>query len=164
VTRVYIWNVERLAMEIREGRLTQRDQFVYFLIALAITFVVGRGSILWIFRQPAAGIFPTAQFLISVGGFVRCYRTNHRGDDRDFIARVTCLGLPLLVRAYTLYGVLAALIYLLTGIKGPWSAPTSWTAWIVWGALYVGVQIAFFQQLERYVGQAAGSTVAKQTA
>jgi hypothetical protein len=161
---MYIWNAEQLAADLRDGKVTQRSQLHYFLALTAIQSLVGRASIIWSLRQPSAAIWPFLMFVVSAVGLVLCFRVNSRGDDRDFAARIICLGLPASIRTYSLYAVLAAILLVITGIKPPWHEPESWAAWIVWGPLAILAMVGYFAQLVRYLGLAAGPPQVVRTA
>ena len=150
------WNAHRLATDLQAGRVSPRTQLNYFLIALTIQSVVGRTSLLRAVASPPALVVPFLTLAISVAGFIRCFRINSRGDNRDFVPRVLCLGVPALLRAYTLYAVVAAALLAVTG-KGPWQPPTTWTQLALWSGAYFVVLVAYFVQLGRYVELAAGT-------
>lgn len=46
---------------------------------------------------------PLIQDIICVLGIVICYKTNKAGDDKEFIERIICLGLPVGIRAFVFY-------------------------------------------------------------
>jgi len=49
--------------------------------------------------------------LISAVGLIVCYRTNRRGDDKEFIERVMCIGFPITVFAMIILVAVSILYY-----------------------------------------------------
>lgn len=157
---MYFWKAHCLAAELKDGRVSQRTQLRYFLAALVIQCLVGRSSILRSLTSPVAAVVPLVTLVISVAGLIRCFRINSRGDNRDFVPRMLCLGLPTLLRTYALYALIAAVVLAVTGVRPPWQPPTTWMQWGVWSGLYLFVLLAYFIQLGRYIELAAGTPVA----
>jgi hypothetical protein len=89
------WNVSKLAEDLREGRVDEKERFKYFVASLVAWALAG----LFVVYSP--GPFDTrlplsaaAYLIMAILGTVFCYRANKSGDDADFIPRMICLGLP----------------------------------------------------------------------
>jgi hypothetical protein len=93
---MYLWSVKALAEDFREQRVSQHEQFKYALtygIMLSLLF----SSIAYMpATQPSVASFSCdlADLVAAVLGTVACYRVNRSGDDKDFLVRLYCLGLP----------------------------------------------------------------------
>ncbi len=92
---MYWFNSSKLADDFREGRVDERERFKYYLASLIAWSVVVQalifsGTVLDVESLVSAG----ANLIVIVVGTVLCYRENRRGDDKDFIPRMICLGWP----------------------------------------------------------------------
>jgi hypothetical protein len=92
---MYWWNVSKLAEDLREGRIDEKERFKYFLA----TFIAWSLAVLLFSYSPgpfnlgpplSVGIY----LIMVIVGIVFCYRANKRGDNADFVPRMICLGLP----------------------------------------------------------------------
>ncbi len=101
---VYFWNVRQLSDDLRNGRVSEREKMKYLLA----------NSLVWaLFYEmtPSAPpeksdfdvVLSLTYLATVVWGICVCYGANRQGDDRDFIARFTCLSWPLGLRLATLY-------------------------------------------------------------
>jgi hypothetical protein len=100
---MYWFNSSKLAEDFREGRVDERERFKYYLASLiawsvVIQVLIFTGAGFNVENLVSAG----ANLVVIVVGTVLCYRENKRGDDKDFIPRMICLGWPVGVR-WTLY-------------------------------------------------------------
>lgn len=98
---MYFWKVNALAEDFRNDKVTQKEQLKYFLLySLLISFVIdvpALGDSSWnspIFEWVELGV----NLIITFWGIIWCFRANQQGDDKDFLARTLCLGLPIAVR------------------------------------------------------------------
>lgn len=96
---MYIWKTQKLAVELAKGSVGQTEQLKYFLAT----------SVLFVFATTRYGDASEAAFfdllaaiIITVGGIVYCYKNNSRGDSKDFILRMVCLGWPITVKLITI--------------------------------------------------------------
>ncbi len=88
--------VSRLAEDLRQGRVNEKERFKYFLA----TFLAG-SIIVQLFIY--SGILFSIDSLISAAvnvtvaaiGIILCYKINKSGDNTDFIGRTICLGWPI---------------------------------------------------------------------
>ena len=103
---MYWWNASKLAEDLREGRVDEKERFKYFLATVALWILAVKllpfpggasGVEAWI----SAAVNVTAAFI----GISLCYMVNKRGDNRDFIARMICLGWPAGIKFAVLFSV-----------------------------------------------------------
>lgn len=96
---MYLWNVDSLVKDFKSGKVSQKEEFKYMLLfTIAITLV--SDPILYIgYSYNYYDTLSSALILgISIFGLYNCYKKNTSGDDRDFIVRVMCIGLPVMIR------------------------------------------------------------------
>jgi hypothetical protein len=176
---MYWWNVSKLAEDLREGRVDEKERFKYFLA----TFIAWSLAVLLFSYSP--GPFNLGPPL-SVGihlimvtvGIVFCYRANKSGDNADFIARMICMGLPVSIQlaAYfsTLFlflGVIESLPVAALGLSPFLSTipGAGWKAWTNAGSMGMIFVFSYFQIIYAHIAFAAkvkgaeNSKILKQT-
>jgi len=101
---MYLWKVDELVKDFRLGRVTQLEEFKYMLL---FTIAMTLGSDPMLYDSTSYNMYDlinTVLFtVISVLGLFYCYKVNKRGDDKEYIARVMCIGLPVLIRIVILF-------------------------------------------------------------
>lgn len=100
---MYWWRVSKLAEDLREGRVEEKDRFNYFL-ATWLTLTIGTSPFLYYGSTFKITDVIGAAITITVTsiGTILCYRANRRGDNTDFIGRMICLAWPIGVRLLVL--------------------------------------------------------------
>lgn len=87
-----------MAEDFREGRVDEKERLKYCLgmfAACNIAACCGGASSIEDLISTALNLTVTAM------GTILCYRVNSRGDNKDFVARMICLGWPVGVRVTT---------------------------------------------------------------
>lgn len=99
---IRLWNDRKLASEFAEGKVSEKEKFAYFLIyQVGILFIADLvpseqyDPTLWDWISASILVFITA------GGYFLCFRSNK--DNKEFIARCICLGVPILVKTSALF-------------------------------------------------------------
>jgi hypothetical protein len=121
---MYWWNVSKLAEDLREGRVDEKERFKYFLATFAAWSVAG---LLFFY---SGGPFSTESLLstavnltVAIIGVILCYRVNRSGDNTEFVGRMICLGWPIGVRLVVTFSAMFLLIGSITsmpeGADGP---------------------------------------------
>lgn len=109
---MYFWNVKALAQDLREHKVSEYDKMRYFLV---MTIALVLSSYLSVEQFSKLLLLELLlSLIISCVGVIACYRANKAGDNKQFIERFTCLGLPISVR----FVVLFTLIYTIYMIGG----------------------------------------------
>lgn len=105
---MYLWKVDSLVEDFKAGKVSQKEEFKYMLfyfiaMALAIEpyFYIGYS---YNYYDTLGSI---VNLVISISGVYYCYTINSKGDNKDFIVRMMCIGTPVLIR------VLVAMILVL---------------------------------------------------
>jgi len=92
---MYWWNASKLAEDLRDGQVDEKERFKYYLATFVAWTVVAQ---IFVYSGSAFNIgdflSAAASLTVIVVGTVLCYRVNRRGDNTDFIARMICLGWP----------------------------------------------------------------------
>ena len=96
---MYLWNVDELVNDFRSGRVTQIEEFKYMLL-FTIAMTLGSDPFLYDGAFYNKYDFINTVFItcISIIGLFYCYKININGDNKEFIVRVMCIGLPVLIR------------------------------------------------------------------
>lgn len=99
---MYLWNADRLALALRDGRLTEADKAKYLIVGTLLGSLSAQPGLTgW---GNAAGAARAAALLaVTLGGVWLCYHANRRGDGRAFVERFICLMVPVYVRWLVLY-------------------------------------------------------------
>ncbi|MFZ5865908.1 MAG: hypothetical protein ACOYXY_08520 [Thermodesulfobacteriota bacterium] len=155
---MYLWRVDRLVEDFRNDQVTEREKLKY-MILYAVVYAAVIDAVFWTgheFTYMDAGKL-LVDVLINVYGTYYCYAKNRAGDNRDFITRYMCIGLPVGVRVLVFFipvffvaGVLAVAygIGTRTNEFGQSVSYTTWLDVLVTGApyavmyLYLGNKIA----------------------
>ena len=103
---MYLWDVHALACRFRENRVNEWDKFRYYILIIIL------GSLIQGLAPPDLQYAPfraiqesMAVAFISIVGAWCCYLANYKGDNRDFLGRILCMGLPITIRLLV-YGLL----------------------------------------------------------
>ncbi|MGB6068889.1 MAG: hypothetical protein WBG50_29105 [Desulfomonilaceae bacterium] len=89
---MYLWNASKLAGDLREGRVDEKERFKYYLATLAVLSIVV--PVFFYSVEPLSIddlIYLIVSAIIGVIGTILCYRANRSGDNIDFIPRMICL-------------------------------------------------------------------------
>lgn len=110
---MYFWDIDTLAKELREDKVSHDEQVKYYIAATLIYMFSAR---LPHFASPHDPIHATLfsaiafslKIILVIWGILYSYRFNKRGDDKDFQVRFVALSIPATVR-YILLVVFIAL-------------------------------------------------------
>jgi len=156
------WNAARLADDLREGRVSEREKLRYLLLLVALHSLAGSGSasVVDALRsdRPGAALWPLLGFVIAVVGLVACFRANARGDGRHFLDRIYCLAVPVWIPVYVAYLAAAFALERLAGPMTPVDGSRPKLGpYLLWVLLLLAPAIVGFVRLRRYVARAAGT-------
>ncbi|WP_077530466.1 hypothetical protein [Vreelandella utahensis] len=115
---MYLWKVDRLADELGKNQVSQKEEFKYTLAVTLLGMLLlglaafGSGAVPpWLMAADLA-----IMLAITGAGIVYCYNRNQGSDNRDFIVRFICLGLPVTVRITVLGMVIGFIVGVVAGI------------------------------------------------
>lgn len=96
---MYLWKVNSLIDDFKTGTVTQNEEFKYMLL-FTIAMILSSDPVLYI--GTSYNYYDSLNSLLVIGisilGLFYCYKINASGDDKDFIVRVICLGVPVSIR------------------------------------------------------------------
>lgn len=107
---MYFWNIQALADELKQGTLPQRERLRYFLVFLLLDALV---ALIEVPHDNAFYVMEVVHTVILLAGTYLCYQANQQGDQREFIDRYICLGLPIGLRLLVLYLLALVAFFLL---------------------------------------------------
>ena len=152
---MYWWKVSKLAEDLREGRVGEKDRFMYFLATILVWTASGnlpRSSIELPITEVAA--LPISVVIVLTGTII-CYRANRSRDNTDLIGRMVALGWPIFVKVVVLSVVPAFAMISLIDIVGTamgYASDQIQKAWDLGGVVYVLVfGIVYYWLLYQYV-------------
>ena len=154
---MHLFNAARLADDLRNDRLSEKQKMGYFMAATAFTLLFGRGPGL-VSGWTALGVATTVLYgVITLAGIGYSFAANARGDGRAFLERLLCLSLPL-----TLWWVIAisAVIVAARVAAMEMGVPDARydQGYARYGALAsAAVLPLYYVAMARYVGRAAGA-------
>ncbi|MCF6450978.1 hypothetical protein L1076_05175 [Vibrio sp. MMG022] len=141
---MYIWNIKSLKEQIRSGRLTEKDRFIYIFltliftalgIELALRFPIESGNV-W------DTISSVSSVLIPMLGTFLAYKANGADNGTDFLGRYFSISFVVAVRFFVLLIPMSALLFAYYMLVIPENPALESTAldtlpFIVWqGVLY----------------------------
>ena len=149
---MYWWNASKLAEDLREGRVDEKERFKYFLA----TFIVWVPAVqLLPFPGGASGVEAWISAAVSLAavlvGITACYAINKSGDNIDFVGRMICLGWPVSIGLTVLYSpVFSIFVY-----EGGWNP---YLEGAFFGILFI---FPYYLIICRYIAAAAEAEEAK---
>jgi hypothetical protein len=154
-----LWRAKTLALDLRDGRVAERDKLGYLLVGLLIQAIIGRASLLSALRSLGAALGILVVLAISIAGTIAAFRANTQGDGRQFLERYLCLAVPVGIQMYVGYAALAVPLNLLTGWNTLVADNNTVASWAAWSLLYYGALVWFYFALRQHIAVAAGATV-----
>lgn len=120
---MYWWNVSKLAEDLRDSRVDEKERLKYYVATfiaynVAVLLLICSGPTFDVDCVISIAVNTTA----AVIGIVLCYRRNSRGDNFDFIARMICLGWPVAVRYVVIFSGMVLVMLVLYVFMGQWDA------------------------------------------
>jgi hypothetical protein len=104
---MYFFNVKKLSEELKLKTVTQRQKMMYFIVIFFISPVASPTAYIDVYNSPQDLAIALPSFVINILGIYICYKANLQGDNEEFIVRMVCLNLPIIVRLTVLYMILA---------------------------------------------------------
>ncbi len=116
---MYWWNVSKLAKDLREGRVEEKERFKYYIAVTvaAVAYAEVAGYIGHQFNIPNA-IRSAVYVAVAIIGTILCYRANRNGDNNDFISRMICLSWPIGVKVHVVFAAILCAVFVSERIAG----------------------------------------------
>jgi hypothetical protein len=98
---MYLWKIDSLVNDFKEGKVTQKEEFKYILLfGIMFTFLTSK----FLYIDDIYNIYDTINsisiLIITIIGTYYCYLVNSKGDNKDFMIRYMIIGLPVGIRIY----------------------------------------------------------------
>ena len=96
---MYLWKVDDLVEDFKSGNVSQKEELKYMVVS-TIFLVILADPYLYIGMTYNSNdsLISIFTLLISIYGLYACYKINSSGDNKDYIARIMCIGLPAFIR------------------------------------------------------------------
>ncbi|WP_246946090.1 hypothetical protein [Bacillus pinisoli] len=108
------WNVEKLAIKLKNGKVAEKEKFLYFFI-----FIMSSSLFTYFPIEYASNGYKYLEMFfsltISISGIIVCYQLNQKGDGKFFIERFISLGFPIGIKII-IYGILLYLLFLIISL------------------------------------------------
>jgi ribose/xylose/arabinose/galactoside ABC-type transport system permease subunit len=112
---MYFWKVDNLVEDFKSGKMNQKEEFKYMLLS-TVLMIFASDPLLYIGNSYNIydSVSTILMLAVSVWGVYYCYNINSSGDNKDFIVRVICIGLPVGIRLLVIF----IPIFILVGTLG----------------------------------------------
>lgn len=101
---LYLWNINALVKDLKEDKVSEKEKLKYYLLTSSISFLsMAFPSSVTLFTILVIGVFIIGTFL--------CFNVNSKGDNRNFIDRVFCLGVPLTIRLSLIFSPTSFIVF-----------------------------------------------------
>jgi len=116
---MFYWKTSSLAKQIKEGKIRESDRKNYYLatsilVSILMYLAMGEGTSDYI----ATLVECTVLILIVVFGINITFNTNKGNEGEDYVARVTMLSLPILIKLFVFAFIAALLFGIVIGATG----------------------------------------------
>lgn len=96
---MYFWKVDSLVEDFKLGKVSQKEEFKYMLVfTIAMAFASDPALYIGASYNYYDTIGSVLVLGISILGTCYCYKLNSNGDDKDFIVRIMCISVPVMIR------------------------------------------------------------------
>ncbi len=115
---MYFINDVALARKLKTNTLSELQQLWYYLVFVIIGVLLTSYTAIEFLAMPSSMwsyLSDATALLLTIVGTIWVFRTNVSGDNRQFIARCTCLGFPIGVQTLLLTIVVYGILYLAMG-------------------------------------------------
>ena len=98
---MYLWNVNKLVEDFKENKVTEKEKMKYLIVfGVVVTLATDPFISMGIMYSVMDVINTIAMLIMVVGGTYYCYVINRDADNRDYVSRSLCLGLPIVIRVF----------------------------------------------------------------
>ena len=155
---MYWWNIKALASELKSGKVSPFEKFKYFFAFMLVTSIFV--ELIYLFPLPESPtLFDYASsilvILITILGLILCYKSNKKGDNKDFIERFVCLSWPITIRLIVIIIAISVPYYLVIG-----DSLVEVTT-IVDVLFIIGYESAFYFWIYRHISQISATKKGK---
>jgi hypothetical protein len=115
---------KELALRLKNNAVSSREKFLYFFISSMMTSLMMTSSVTHFFHYAVElnswdNAVDVATVILAIFGTLLCYRTNKKGDNKEFIERYVSLYFPVSIQMILLFIILATIIFGVLTIFAP---------------------------------------------
>ena len=113
---MYLWNVDALVKDFQNNNVNSAEEFKYFFTSTLYIAFISNLSLISINSSTDEGyesLFSLITLVINAIGCYANYRLNQHGDDKDFVKRCVCLGIPIAIKINTIVIITLILLVLI---------------------------------------------------
>lgn len=151
---MYFWKAKALARDLKENKVSEKEQMAYYLL-FGIAFILpGNHDISWFeWAMSVTGV---------VFGTIWCFQANQRGDNENFIVRMTCLSVPVFVRLAVFAQIICIIVFSVAIIIAHFFFNISFTEILAFRThldffVFPALVVAYFVMLRFYLLDASGT-------
>ncbi|MEN8140666.1 MAG: hypothetical protein ABFR97_05515 [Thermodesulfobacteriota bacterium] len=116
---MYFWHVDKLVEDFRNDAVSEKEKFKYMLLSgIILTFITD--PILWIGTKysllDTVNLF--GMLVIVIAGTYFCYTSNRDSDNKDFVTRFMCIGIPVGIRIFAVIIPISIALGIVEGMNG----------------------------------------------
>ena len=120
---MYFWNVDALARDLKDNKVTMHEQFYYFIGLLVFVFFCVCPSLehffrIMVFTYEINNLLFILIYGIVLWGMFYLYKINKAGDNKDFFGRIFSLGFPSFIRFIPFFLLISFLMGRVEGFIG----------------------------------------------
>lgn len=114
---MYLWNVDALIKDVKENKLSDREQFKYVMAYSLLMMLASDPVIHFGLKYSYIDAISSLILLgITVSGIMLCKRENDAVGGQDFLLRFFTIGLPISIRFIAIALPLGIIVGILSGI------------------------------------------------
>jgi hypothetical protein len=101
---MYFWKVDSLVSDLKQNKVTQKEEFKYILLyGILTTLATNQYFMTDVSHNLYDDIISILSLLVLIIGTYYCYTINSKGDNKDFIVRFILIGLPIVIRLIVIF-------------------------------------------------------------
>lgn len=113
---MYFWKVEQLIEDLKEDKVNSNEQFRYILLLFLLAVIASDPLLVQDVVLHDLSVYESiGMIVLTVWGINHTYKVNVSGDDKDFMVRFICLGLPVAIRLFAVV-VPLVIVIIISGI------------------------------------------------
>ena len=116
---MYLWRVDKLIEDFRHDDVSEKEKLKYMLLVGAVG-TVASDPILSIGLKYSTmdAINLLLMLVVVLSGTYYCYVSNRNADNKDFVTRFLCIGLPTMIRIFAIAIPIIIVIGVAEGLHG----------------------------------------------
>lgn len=103
-----------LAHRFKNNTVSSRERFIYFFIFIILVTIPTLSFVINSLYESLNEwdiYIDIALLVITILGMIICYKTNKKGDDKEYIERYVCIGFPILIQTIILMVIITIFLF-----------------------------------------------------